>query len=396
MDPIKNPFSPGAGTPPPELVGRDEILNQITTGLARIKASRPERSRLLTGLRGVGKTVLLTKIGWISQEIGCVNIAMEAMEGRSLADVIIPVVKDALFSLNKMQGAMDKISKGVALLRGFIGGANVKVADMEFGLNMAPELGQSQFSGQIEEDLPPLLIATAEAAKDRKTAVVILVDEMQYLDIAALKALIFSLHKAQQQQLPLFLVGAGLPDLPGLAAEAVSYAERLFLYPHVGPLSREDTEKALLDPTRPLGVTFDQSALKEIFKRTQGYPYFVQEWGSQAWNLAPTETITLAVAKKATQAATRQLDESFFRARFDRLTPHEKNYLRAMAQLGSGPYRTGDIANLLGVQGRALGPARDKLIKKGMIYSPSHGLLAFTVPLFDEFIRRAMTEFTIK
>lgn len=199
---------------------------------------------------------------------------MEAMENRPLADLIVPAVKDALFSLNRMQGARDKISKGIALLKGFIVGANVKVADLEFGLNMAPDPGPVPFGGQIEKDLPPLLIATAEAAKDRKTSVVILVDEMQYLDVSALKALIFSLHKAQQQQLPLILVGTGLPDLPGLAAEAVSYAERLFLYPQVGPLVSGGHGESVAGPGEALGGDFRQVRPQRDLRKDKRLPLF--------------------------------------------------------------------------------------------------------------------------
>ncbi len=392
MDPIDNPFSPGAGAPPPELVGRDDILNQTTTGIARTKACRSERSRLLTGLRGVGKTVLLNKIAWIARQQECITLQMEARECQSLAEMIAPAVEEALNSLDKIRGTKDALAKGWKTFKALLGGARIRVSEFEVGFDPT-EGNESRGASVVESTLPPLIEAAAEAAKERNTSIVILVDEMQYLDIPSLRALIFSLHNTQQKQLPFYLVGAGLPNLPGLAAEAVSYAERLFLYPVVGPLSQSDTEKALQDPVQKYNVHFEQEALDEIFRQTQGYPYFVQEWGSQSWNLSMGPTITKSDVRKATLYATSQLDERFFRARIDRLTPSEKTYLRAMSHIGPGQLRTGDISKVLGRRSGDLGPTRDKLIKKGMIYSPSHGLLAFTVPLFDEYMKRVMPEF---
>jgi len=198
----------------------------------------------------------------------------------------------------------------------------------------------------------------------------------------------------QQRQLPMVLVGAGLPILPGLAGESKSYAERLFSFPDIGALSEADAVKALQEPARDAGVTFDNAALHEIFRLTKGYPYFLQEWGYQAWNLAPSSPITLDIVNTATATVIRRLDANFFRVRYERLTPSEKNFLRAMAELGPGAQRTGDIADILGVKVNSLGPVRAKLIRKGMIYSPAHGDMAFTVPLFDEFMIRAIPKFS--
>jgi hypothetical protein len=199
-----------------------------------------------------------------------------------------------------------------------------------------------------------------------------------------------AMHKVQQWQLPVVLLAAGLPILPGLAGESKSYAERLFSFPDIGALSEDDAAQALQDPARAAGLTFEPRALHEVFRVTQGYPYFIQEWGYQAWNLAKASPITSKIIKAATQVAVARLDKNFFRVRFDRCTPSEKNFLRAMAELGAGPQRTGDIASVLDVKITSLGPVRAKLIKKGMIYSPAHGDMAFTVPLFDEFMRRVM------
>ena len=204
--------------------------------------------------------------------------------------------------------------------------------------------------------------------------------------------MIMAMHRLQQRQLPMVLLGAGLPILPGLAGESKSYAERLFSFPDIGALSETDAARALQDPAHASDVEFEPGALREVFRLTNGYPYFLQEWGYQAWNLAPHSPITLEIIRQATDVVIPRLDQNFFRVRFDRLTPSEKNFLRAMAELGAGPHRTSDIADVLSVKVTSLGPVRAKLIKKGMVYSPAHGDMAFTVPLFDEFMVRAMPE----
>ena len=393
MDPIKNPFSPGAGSPPPELVGRDSILEQTRILLARIRQQRPEKSFMLTGLRGVGKTVLLNEMERIAEKTEYRTILIEAHEEKSLGALLAPHLRRLLFDLNRLAGAGDKARRGLAVLKSFISAVKIKVADVEFGLDIEPERGAAD-SGDIEVDLPNLFLAVAEAAQERQTAVAILIDEIQYLTQDELSALIMAIHKMQQRQLPLVLIGAGLPILPAL--ESKSYAERLFQFPDIGPLSESDTAKALQDPVKAAGVKFTADALHEIFRLTQGYPYFLQEWGYQSWNRANQLSITLQVVRDATTNVIRRLDENFFRVRFNRLTPSEKNYLRAMAHLGPGAHRSGDIAAALGVKVTSLGPVRAKLIKKGMIYSPTHGDMAFTVPLFDEFMRRAIPDFQAK
>ena len=392
MDPIKNPFSPGAGAPPPELVGRDPILEQARILLGRIKQKRPEKSILLTGLRGVGKTVLLNEIERLAKADGYRTIVVEAHEDKPLGPLIAPYLRSLLFELDRIAGAGDKVKRGLRVLRSFLGALQVTYKDITVGLDVDPEKGSAD-SGDLEIDLPNLFVAVAEAAEDRKCAVAVLIDEIQYFDQKELGALIMAMHKLQQRRLPLVLFGAGLPILAGLAGESKSYAERLFSFPDVGALSEEDSAKALREPAQASGVAFQAQALKEIFRLTKGYPYFLQEWGYQAWNLATTSPITLQVVKNATAKVIPRLDQDFFRVRFDRLTPSERNFLRAIAELGPGAHRTGDIADVLGVKVTSLGPVRAKLIKKGMIYSPAHGDMAFTVPLFDEFMIRAIPEF---
>lgn len=392
MDPIKNPFSPGAGSPPPELVGRDPVLGHARILLGRIKAKRSEKSMLLTGLRGVGKTVLLNEIERLANAEGYRTLSIEAHEDKSLGPLIAPHLRTLLYDLNRMTGAGHKVKRGLAVLRSFVSALKVTVGDVSVGLDIEPEKGTAD-SGDLEIDLPNLFVAVAEAAEERASAVAVLIDELQYFNQTELAALIMAMHKVQQRQLPLVLLGAGLPILPGLAGESKSYAERLFSFPDIGALSENDTAKALQEPARAAGVSFEPKALKEVFRLTKGYPYFLQEWGYQSWNLATSSPITLEVVKNATATVMPRLDNNFFRVRFDRLTPSEKNFLRAMAELGPGAHRTGDIADILNVKVTSLGPVRAKLIRKGMVFSPAHGDMAFTVPLFDAFMRRAMPAF---
>lgn len=395
MNPIQNPYSPGAGSPPPELVGRDPILEQARILLGRIKARRPEKSMLLTGLRGVGKTVLLNEIERLAKKEGYHTISIEAHEGKPLGPLIAPQLRSLLFELDRVAGAGDKVKRGLRVLRSFLGVLKVSHDDITVSLDIDPELGAAD-SGDIEVDLPNLLVAVGEAAEERTCAVAVLIDEIQYFNQRELGALIMAMHKIQQKQLPLLLLGAGLPILPGLAGESKSYAERLFAFPNVGALSEDEAARALREPAQAAGVEFSPAALGEIFRLTKGYPYFLQEWGYQSWNVATESPVVLELVEMATDLVIPRLDTNFFRVRFDRLTPSEKNFLRAMAELGPDAHRTGDIAQALGVKVTSLGPVRAKLIKKGMIYSPAHGDLAFTVPLFDEFMVRAMPAFERK
>ncbi len=391
MNPTNNPFAPGAGTQPPELAGRDEIISNATVALGRAKLGRPVRSQILLGLRGVGKTVLLNRIAAIAEGEGYLPIMLEAPEDRRLADMLVPPLRQLLFKLSRSAQAKDVARRGLAVLRSFAKAFKVKVGDVEF--TVEPELGAAD-SGSLESDLPELLVAVAAAAKEAGAPVALLIDEVQYLSEADLGALIISVHKIAQKSLPFVFFGAGLPQIAGLAGEAKSYAERLFEYPDVGPLADSAAREAVAAPVQREGAEISDQALTEIIQRTRGYPYFLQEWGFHAWNVSPSSPITVEDARTASGKALAAMDKGFFRVRLDRLTPRERDYVRAMAELGPGPHRSGEIARKLRLGVTAAGPLRDKLIKKGMVYSPQHGDTAFTVPMFDEFMRRSMPDWT--
>lgn len=389
MDPIQNPFSPGAGTPPPELAGRQNIIIKARTLFERLKAGRSEKSFLLVGLRGVGKTVLLNEIDRLSSQSGYRSIFIEAHEKKPLAALLLPPLRQLLYQLDRMENLSKKVKKGLRVLKSFAEGNKLKYWDIELYLDIDPEIGTAD-SGELESDLPALLEAIADAAVERKTAIAIIIDELQYLSENEMSAIIMAIHKISQKKLPLALIGAGLPQLVGLTGRTKSYAERLFDFPKIGPLERKDAFDALQAPAKEQGVEITEDALIEIMRQTQGYPYFLQEWGYQAWNIAKQSPITFADIKMATIEAIRRLDESFFRVRFDRLTPREKEYLYALSLLGNGPQRSGEIAEKLNVSPQAVAPIRNHLIKKGMIYSPAHGDTDFTVPLFGDFLQRNM------
>ena len=395
MDEIRNPFSPGAGTPPPELAGRNVLISRVRVLLARVGEGRPEKSVLLVGLRGVGKTVLLNELEKLAEAAGYKTVLVEAHDSKSLSALLAPPLRKLMLSLDRMSNVSDKARRGLRVLKSFANGVKITVGDLEIGLDIEAETGTAD-SGDLEADLPELFIAVAEAAQDRKIPVAILIDEIQYLSAKELSALIMAMHKMAQKGLPLVLIGAGLPVLPGLAGESKSYAERLFEFPEVGPLSEEDSRHALRDPAQDEGADFTDEALNEIVRLTHGYPYFLQEWGYQSWNHAPQSPIQLADMQRATPRIIERLDANFFRVRFDRLTPREKDYLRALAELGEGPQRSGDVAAVLKVKVQTVAPLRDSLMKKGMIYSPAHGDTAFTVPLFDTFMKRAMPDLPTK
>jgi hypothetical protein len=395
MDPYSNPFSPGAGSQPPELVGRDEILEKAAIALGRIAAGRPDKSMILVGLRGVGKTVLLNRIRGRAENDGFKALLIEAHENKALPALLIPPLRQILFSLDAMQHVSAKAKRGLRVLRSFVGSVKAKVGDVEFQIGVEPETGLAD-SGDLESDLGDLFVAVGEAAADRKTAFALCVDELQYLDETELSALIMSVHRVAQRSLPLVVVGAGLPQIIALAGKSKSYAERLFDFLEVGPLQPADARYALQAPVQAQGASFTDEALDEIVSVTQGYPYFLQQWGHDSWNIADSAPINRDHIMAATEITIAKLDQSFFRVRFDRLTPREKDYLRALAGLGPRAQRSGDIADQLGVRVESIAPVRSALIKKGMIYSPAHGDTAFTVPLFDGFMLRMIPTFKPK
>ncbi len=390
MDPVANPFSPGAGSPPPELAGRKIILDKAKIVLSRLKNQKSEKSFILVGLRGAGKTVLLNEIHNHAQKENFKSVLLEAHERKSLTSLLIPPLRQILFSFDQAKNINHKVKRALRVLKSFFNGIKMKMPDLEITLDIDPEVGAAD-SGDLEADLPVLFEAIAEAAQDRQTVISIIIDEIQYLSEKEFSALIMAIHKISQRQLPLVLIAAGLPQILGLAGRSKSYAERLFDYPKIGPLNHEDAISALQEPVKEQGVIFTKEALDEIILKTEGYPYFLQEWGYQAWNIATKKEIDLTIINKATEASLKRLDESFFRVRFDRLTPSEKRYLLALAEFGSGTHRSGDIADKLKVKPQTVAPIRASLIKKGMIHSPSYGDMEFTVPLFDDFMRREMS-----
>lgn len=389
MDPVRNPYAPGAGTQPPELAGRDALREAVRISLARVQQGRHTKSVLLIGLRGVGKTVLLDRMRKDAEATGLQTMRIEAPESRSLPALLAPQLRLSLLALSRVAQARDLARRALGGLTGFAKSLKLKYQDIEVGFDVDAEPGLAD-NGDLEHDLQALLEVSGRAAQAAGTALAMFIDELQYVEEDELASLITALHRTAQHGLPVVLIGAGLPQLRGRMGRAKSYAERMFDFPEIGRLPTSDAERALAKPAAAEGVAFDAAALSEIINQTQGYPYFLQEWGKHVWNVAPRSPITTADVQSASRHAVAALDESFFRVRFDRLTPSEKKYLRAMATLGPGPHRSGDIAAELERSVQSLGPTRSTLIEKGMIWSPNHGDTGFTVPLFDEFMRRIM------
>lgn len=389
MDPVRNPYAPGAGTQPPKLAGRDAMLDTVRVALARIRAGRSAKSVVLIGLRGVGKTVLLERMRLDAEADGIHTVRLEAPEDRSLPSLLAPQLRQVLMRLSTIEKAKDRVQRAMRGLAGFVSALRLTYKDISVGIDMDPEPGLAD-NGDLEHDLQVLLELIGEAAKAAGTAVGIFIDEMQYIEDEQLGALITALHRVSQSQLPVTMVGAGLPQLPGKFGNAKSYAERLFDFEVIGPLTPEDARRALRKPAQDEGADYEPAALDMIVAETQGYPYFIQEWGKHTWDMAPTSPITPADVERASAIVISELDEGFFRVRFDRVTPAERDYLRAMAELGPGPHRSGDIAAALGRKVQSVAPVRAKLIEKGMVWSPSHGDTGFTVPLFDGFMKRVM------
>jgi hypothetical protein len=388
MDPVRNPFAPGAGTRPPELAGRDELIERAEVALDRIALGRPARSFILYGLRGVGKTVLLGKIRQDAEARGLQAVRIEAPEDRSLPAILAAPLRAMLLKLDRMESAKSGAKRALAALASFAK-LKLRYSDIEVSLDFDPLPGVAD-SGDLEVDLSELLLAVGEAAKERGTAVILCIDELQYVRENEMGALISALHAVAQGALPVTMVGAGLPQLLGRMGRAKSYSERLFEYVEVARLDNGAARNAIMLPIEREEEEIETAAVDAIVRETQGYPYFLQEFGKHAWDLAFCSPITVQDVENATVTAVAELDASFFRVRFDRLTPTEKRYMRAMAELGAGPHRSGDIADMLGKQVTQLAPIRNSLIKKGMLYSPAHGDTAFTVPMFDAFMKRIM------
>lgn len=387
MDRLTNPYAPGAGTPPPELAGRAEILELGQIALHRTANRKPEQSIIMVGLRGVGKTVLLRRLHGAAQGLGARACFIEVREGKTLPELLAPPLRGILYHLSEIEGAKQLARSGLRALKAFLGGFKIKMQDLE--LSIEPEKGVAD-SGDLETDLPDLIEAVGVAAAAACLPIALFIDELQYFSEAEFSALIMSIHRTNQRSLPVILIGAGLPQVRGLAGNSKSYSERLFRFPEIGALSDDAARQAVVKPAEEADAGYTAEALEELLLATERYPYFLQQWAYEAWNVAHGPLIGATDVHEATKLAVQALDESFFRVRFDRCTPTERKYMRALAELGAGTHRSGTIADKLKIKPTSVAPIRSGLIRKGMIYAPSHGDTAFTVPLFDAYMRRAM------
>lgn len=391
MDAARNPYSPGAGTPPPTLAGRDALLGAAKIALERIHLGRPAKSFIAVGLRGVGKTVIMNEVQKLAEGEHFHTVYIEAYDEIRLPDVLAKALRPVLLKLSRKEAAHHLAVRAWSGLRNFAAAFNVSFQGIDLSVNAEEGLADT---GDITADLPDLLVAIGEAAKATGTALAIIIDEVQYLSELDMSALIMALHRCNQKSLPVVLFGAGLPQLRAKMGDAKSYVERLFDFPQVDALPVSDAKIAIEKPANDEGVDYTPDALDEILRVTSCYPYFIQEWGHFAWTIAQASPITLADVVRSHDIAIAKLDQSFFRVRLDRMTPTERRYMRALAELGPGSHRSGDIAKAYGAHVTSVAPLRSGLIAKGMIYSPGHGNTAFTVPLFDEFMRREIPTMT--
>jgi hypothetical protein len=385
MDERNNPYSPGAGLRPAALVGRDSELQDWSVALDRIENARSARSIVLHGLRGVGKTVLLGEFHQQAEDRKWVSVMIEANTGRplreALARALYPVVRELV-----RPKAGDKLKKALATFKAF----SVKVdatGAWSFGLDVAPAQGRGD-SGELESDLSELIKDLAEAAQEQNRGLAILIDEAQDLNNDELKALCAICHQGGQRDWPFLLALAGLPNLPKLLSEAKSYAERLFTYREITQLEQDAARQALTKPAATEGVSWEEAAVSYVVKETRSYPYFLQEYGQATWNAADGTTLTYDDARVGAVSGQAHLDAGFYRGRWERAAPAQRAYLEAMAQDGEGPSQSGAVATRLGKTPTGVGPIRDSLIKKGLIYSPEHGQIAYTVPGMADFIAR--------
>jgi AAA ATPase domain len=385
VDPLANPYSMSAGNPPRALTGRETQKQQFRTMLGRLAREMNEPSMIVFGLRGVGKTVLLLEFESIADASGWT--APDPIEIRSDTDFraeLADAAYQALLRLDRRRALGDRLRTFTRLLSGFKVGASIE-GSVEFSFDPSAVGGST---GNLERDLTHLFVELGETAREHETGVVFLIDEMQFLKREEMEAVAAAMHRMSQKQLPIALAGAGLPQLPGLMVDAKSYAERLFSYPEIGPLSPDAARQALFEPAQAEGVGFEDDALARIVELSGCYAAFVQAYGKETWNMAPGSPITLADVQAAEPVVEAKLDEEFFHVRFEKATPAERRYMAAMADLGDGPYKTGDVAGRLGGRASSSSVHRDSLIKKGLIFSPDHGEVNFTVPHFSPFMRR--------
>ena len=398
MDPIRNPYAPGAGQRPPELAGRDEQLRAFDVVLERVSKGRPERSLVLTGLRGVGKTVLLNTLRSAAVRKGWGTGKLEARPDQSLRRPLAGALHQAVRELGHPE--QDQVDHALGVIRGFVqreAGPNAKLRDQwSPGIEAAVVRGRAD-SGDIEIDLVELLTDVGGLAADVGKGVGIFIDEMQDLGPDDVSALCAACHEISQSGLPVIVVGAGLPHLPAVLSASKSYSERLFSYQRIDRLTREAADRALQAPAAEEEAEFDGPALEAMYAATGGYPYFIQAYGKAVWDLAPRSPITADDVEVASPEAERELAVGFFGSRYERATPAERDYLRAMAdaatELGDdadvvGSVATADVAAVLGKKPQSLSPARDALLKKGLIYSGERGRIAFTVPHFGRYLRQ--------
>jgi hypothetical protein len=387
VDRRTNPYTPNAGARPPFLVGRDRELEAFDVLLTRMENGLPQQSMIITGLRGVGKTVLLGAFREIAEEHDWVALDTEITKNVDFANRFARLARQSLLRLSSAEKWRDRARRAAAVLKSFSVTFDPD-GSVAVGLDVNPLQGAAD-SGDLSEDLTDLLLALGEAVKESGRGVVFLFDELQYLHVAELEALISALHKTVQRGLPVTLVGAGLPQIPALAGEAKSYSERLFTFPRIGELSQADAVKALTIPAAERGVDIDTAAVERIVEYTEGYPYFLQEYGSIVWDYSAASPITLADAVSAQPLVEEKLDESFFRVRIERATPLERQYMKAMAECGPGPQAAGEVAQRLGKTAQQAAPTRARLIEKGLLYAPAYGFAAFTVPQFDRYLLRS-------
>jgi len=386
MDEIRNPFAPGAGTQPPELAGRDHIIKEADISIRRLIKGKHEKSQIFLGLRGVGKTVLLNRIERIAEEHQHLTAFVEAPENSSLGQMLYPKIQQALRRLSNIEQAKTAVHSSMKALKNFASVFKLEIGD--YSLSVNPENGIAD-SGKLEFDLTDVLLSLGKATQTAQSAWTLFIDEVQYLSTEELAALTVAVHRVNQKQLPIMVFAAGLPQIAALSGEAKSYAERLFTYRQIGPLENLAARAAIYEPIKEEREDIDEDALQQIVAETEGYPYFLQEWGFQSWNQASESPIGKNDVSIASKAALARLDEGFFQVRFDRLTPAEKDCVIAMARLGGGPYSTGAVAKAMDKSPTSFAPLRASIIRKGMIYSPQHGELDFTVPMFGAYLNRA-------
>ena len=391
MDPIRNPYAPGAGQRPPELAGRDRELAQFDVVLERVARGRPERSLVLTGLRGVGKTVLLNAMR--SQAIRDLwgTGKIEARPDLSIRRPVGAALHMAIREIASRHRDQDRIESFFSVLKAFLlrdqaASAGKLSQRWQPGIDVPAARGRAD-SGDIEIDLTELFLDAGSVASDLGVGVALFVDEMQDVRGEDLAAICAACHELAQQATPLIVVGAGLPHLPSQLSSCRSYSERLFHYLRIDRLPRTAADRALAAPAEREGVTFTPAALDALYEAADGYPYFVQAYGKVTWDSAPENPITADDVKVAAPAAESELAVGFFGSRYERATPAEREYMRAMASLGDGPVPTADVAEVLVRRPSSLSPARDSLIKKGLVYSAERGSVAFTVPHFGQFLR---------